>query len=71
MWHMNKKEVYWDPWLMDFIDNLMLKHLESAKNKMRLVDLFMALSFVIAIGSVLWQIVSVARVNPVWALKKE
>ena len=30
-----------------------------------------ALSFVIAIGSVLWQIVSVARVNPVWALKKE
>ena len=28
-------------------------------------------SFVIAIGSVLWQIVSVARVNPVWALKKE
>ena len=157
--HMNKKEVYWDPWLMDFIDNLMLKHLESAKNKMRLVDLFMAvavllsllglvamsthfaserektiairkvfggtmqseirrnlkeyivmilianviaipiavyvcsryledfvyrialhpwifvvtvlLSFAIAIGSVLWQIVSVARVNPVWALKKE
>ncbi len=30
-----------------------------------------ALSFVIAIGSVLWQIVSVARVNPVGALKKE
>ena len=30
-----------------------------------------ALSFVIAIGSVLWQIVSVARVNPVRALKKE
>ena len=30
-----------------------------------------ALSFMIAIGSVLWQIVSVARVNPVWALKKE
>ncbi|MBP5797304.1 MAG: ABC transporter permease [Bacteroidales bacterium] len=29
------------------------------------------LSFVIAIGSVLWQIVSVARVNPVTALKKE
>ena len=29
------------------------------------------LSFAIAIGSVLWQIVSVARVNPVWALKKE
>ena len=28
-------------------------------------------SFVIAIGSVLWQIVSVARVNPVTALKKE
>ena len=30
-----------------------------------------ALSFVIAIGSVLWQIVSVARVNPAYALKKE
>ena len=30
-----------------------------------------ALSFVIAFGSVLWQIVSVARVNPVNALKKE
>ena len=29
------------------------------------------LSFVIAIGSVLWQIISVARVNPVMALKKE
>ena len=29
------------------------------------------LSFTIAIGSVLWQIVSVARVNPVMALKKE
>jgi putative ABC transport system permease protein len=29
------------------------------------------LSFAIAIGSVLWQIVSVARVNPVTALKKE
>ena len=29
------------------------------------------LSFVIATGSVLWQIVSVARVNPVMALKKE
>ncbi len=157
--HMNKKEVYWEPWTMDFIDNLMLKHLQGTKNKMGLVDLFMAvavmlsllglvamsthfaserektiavrkvfggtmqseirrnlkeyiimilianiiaipiavyvcgryledfvyridlypwifvvtvaLSFAIAIGSVLWQIVSVARVNPVWALKKE
>jgi hypothetical protein len=29
------------------------------------------LSFIIAIGSVLWQIVSVAKVNPVTALKKE
>ena len=29
------------------------------------------LSFVIAIGSVLWQIISVAKVNPVSALKKE
>ena len=157
--HMEKKEVYWEPSLMDFIDNLLLQHLEGTKNRMRLVDLFMAvavmlsllglvamsthfaserektiavrkvfggtmqseirrnlkeyiimilianviaipiavwvcgryledfvyridlhpwifvvtvvLSFVIAIGSVLWQIVSVARVNPVMALKKE
>ena len=157
--HMSKKEVYWEPWVFDFIDNLQLKHLEATKNRMRLVDLFMAVavllsllglvamsthfaserektiairkvfggtmqseirrnlrdyvimilianaiaipvavwvcgryledfvyridlypwifvvtvvvSFAIAIGSVLWQIVSVARVNPVWALKKE
>ena len=33
--------------------------------------LTVALSFVIAIGSVLWQIISVSRVNPVNALKKE
>ena len=157
--HMNKKEVYWEPWPMDFIDNLLLQHLEGTKNRMRLVDLFMAVavmlsllglvamsthfaserektiairkvfggtmqseirrnlkeyiimilianviaipiavwlcgryledfvyridlhpwifvvtvvvSFAIAIGSGLWQIVSVARVNPVMALKKE
>ena len=157
--HMSKKEVYWETWSMDFIDNMLLQDLQSTKNKMRLVDLFMAvavllsllglvamsthfaserektiairkvfggtmqseirrnlkeyiimilianviaipiavyvcsryledfvyrinlhprifvvtvlLSFAIAIGSVLWQIVSVARVNPVMALKKE
>ena len=157
--HISKREVYWEPWVMDFIDDLLLKQLEGTKNKMRLVDLFMAvavmlsllglvamsthfaserektiavrkvfggtmqseirrnlrdyvimilianiiaipiavwvcgryledfvyridlypwifvvtvvLSFAIAIGSVLWQIVSVARVNPVKALKKE
>ena len=157
--HISKREVYWEPWVMDFIDDLLLKQLEGTENKMRLVDLFMAvavmlsllglvamsthfaserektiavrkvfggtmqseirrnlkeyvvmilianaiaipvaiwlchryledfvyridlhpwilavtvlLSFAIAIGSVLWQIVSVARVNPVWALKKE
>ena len=157
--HMSKKEVYWEAWSMDFIDNMLLQDLQSTKNKMRLVDLFMAvavmlsllglvamsthfaserektiavrkvfggtmqseirrnlkeyvvmilianviaipiavyvcsryledfvyridlcpwifvvtvvLSFAIAIGSVLWQIVSVARVNPVMALKKE
>ena len=157
--HISKREVYWEPWVMDFIDDLLLKQLEGTKNKMCLVDLFMAvavllsllglvamsthfaserektiairkvfggtmqseirrnlreyiimilianliaipvaiwlchryledfvyrinlhpwilvvtvlLSFAIAIGSVLWQIVSVARVNPVWALKKE
>jgi len=157
--HMSNKEVYWEPWVMEYIDDLLLKHLEGTKNKMRLVDLFMAVavllsllglvamsthfaserektiairkvfggtmqseirrnlrdyvimilianviaipvavwvcgryledfvyridlypwifvvtvvvSFAIAIGSVLWQIVSVAKVNPVWALKKE
>ena len=157
--HMAKKEVYREAWSMDFIDNMLLHDLQSTKNKMRLVDLFMAvavmlsllglvamsthfaserektiavrkvfggtmeseirrnlkeyifmilianiiaipiavwlchryledfvyridlhpwifvvtvlLSFAIAIGSVLWQIVSVARVNPVTALKKE
>ena len=157
--HISKREVHWEPWVMDFIDDLLLKQLEGTKNKMRLVDLFMAvavmlsllglvamsthfaserektiavrkvfggtmqseirrnlkeyvvmilianaiaipvaiwlchryledfvyrinlhpwilvvtvlLSFAIAIGSVLWQIVSVARVNPVRALKKE
>ena len=157
--HMAKKEVYREAWSMDFIDNMLLHDLQSTKNKMRLVDLFMAvavmlsllglvamsthfaserektiavrkvfggtmeseirrnlkeyifmilianiiaipiavwlchryledfvyridlhpwifvvtvlLSFAIAIGSVLWQIVSVARVNPVTALKNE
>ena len=157
--HMGEKEVYWEAWSIDFIDNLLLLHLRDTKNRMRLVDMFMAvavllsllglvamsthfaserektiavrkvfggtmqseirrnlkeyvimilianviaipiavwvcgryledfvyridlypwifvvtvvLSFVIAIGSVLWQIVSVARVNPVMALKKE
>jgi putative ABC transport system permease protein len=157
--HMGKKEAYWEAWSIDFIDNLLLLHLRDTKNRMRLVDMFMAvavllsllglvamsthfaserektiavrkvfggtmqseirrnlkeyvimilianviaipiavwvcgryledfvyridlypwifvvtvvLSFVIAIGSVLWQIVSVARVNPVMALKKE
>ena len=157
--HMNKKEVYWDVWDLGFVDDLLLRDLQDTKNKMRLVDLFMAvavmlsllglvamsthfaserektiavrkvfggtmqseirrnlkeyivmilianviaipiavyvcsryledfvyritlhpwifvvtvlLSFAIAIGSVLWQIVSVARVNPVMALKKE
>ncbi len=157
--HINKKEAYWEPGSMDFIDDLLLQSLQSTKNRMRLVDMFMAvavllsllglvamsthfaserektiavrkvfggtmqseirrnlkeyiimilianiiaipiaiwvcgryledfvyridlypwifvvtvvLSFVIAIGSVLWQIVSVARVNPVMALKKE
>ena len=29
------------------------------------------LSFIIAIGSVIWQIVSVSKVNPAYALKKE
>ena len=157
--HMGKKEAYWEAWSIDFIDNLLLLHLRDTKNRMRLVDMFMAvavllsllglvamsthfaserektiavrkvfggtmqseirrnlkeyvimilianviaipiavwvcgryledfvyridlypwifvvtvvLSFVIAIGSVLWQIVSVARVNQVMALKTE
>ena len=157
--HISKKEACWEPGDMDFIDDLLLLRLRDTKNRMRLVDMFMAvavllsllglvamsthfaserektiavrkvfggtmqseirrnlkeyiimilianviaipiavwvcgryledfvyridlypwifvvtvvLSFVIAIGSVLWQIVSVARVNPVMALKKE
>ena len=157
--HIKMKDTYWAPWREDYIDNLLLQCLQGTKNKMRLVDLFMAvavmlsllglvamsthfaserektiavrkvfggtmqseirrnlieyivmilianviaipiavyvcsryledfvyrinlhpwifvvtvvLSFAIAIGSVLWQIVSVARVNPVMALKKE
>ena len=47
--HMNKKEVYWEPWTMDFIDNLMLKHLQGTKNKMRLVDLFMAVAVMLSL----------------------
>ena len=157
--HIKMKDTYWAPFREDFVDNLLLQCLDSTKNKMRLVDLFMAvavmlsllglvamsthfaserektiavrkvfggtmqseirrnlkeyvimilianviaipiaiwicgrylegfvyridlhpwiflvtvaLSFAIAIGSVLWQIVSVAKVNPVRALKKE
>jgi putative ABC transport system permease protein len=157
--HIKMQETYWEPFREGFIDDLLLQSLQGTKNKMRLVDMFMAvavllsllglvamsthfaserektiavrkvfggtmqseirrnlkeyvimilianviaipiavwvcgryledfvyridlhpwifvvtvvLSFVIAIGSVLWQIVSVARVNPVMALKKE
>jgi putative ABC transport system permease protein len=157
--NMRQKDVYWEAWSIDFIDDMMRHDLQGTKNKMRLVDMFMAvavllsllglvamsthfaserektiairkvfggtmeseirrnlreylililianviaiplavwlcqryledfayridlypwifivtvaLSFAIAIGSVLWQIVSVARVNPVMALKKE
>ena len=157
--NMHQKEVYREAWSIDFIDDMMMHDLQGTKNKMRLVDMFMAiavllsllglvamsthfaserektiavrkvfggtmeseirrnlldyvvmilianiiaipvavwvcqryledfvyridlypwifvvtvlLSFIIAIGSVLWQIVSVARVNPVMALKKE
>ena len=157
--HIKMRDTYWAPFREGFVDDLLLQCLQSTKNKMRLVDMFMAvavllsllglvamsthfaserektiairkvfggtmeseirrnlreylililianviaiplavwlcqryledfayrialsplifavtvlLSFVIAIGSVLWQIVSVARVNPVMALKKE
>ena len=157
--HIKMRDTYWAPFREGFVDDLLLQCLQSTKNKMRLVDMFMAvavllsllglvamsthfaserektiairkvfggtmqseirrnlkeyiimilianviaipiavwvcgryledfvyridlypwifvvtvvLSFAIAIGSVLWQIVSVARVNPVWALKKE
>jgi len=51
------------------------RYLEDFAYRIALSPLIFAvtvlLSFVIAIGSVLWQIVSVARVNPVMALKKE
>ena len=157
--HIKMRDTYWAPFREGFVDDLLLQCLEGTQNKVRLVDLFMAiavllsllglvamsthfaserektiavrkvfggtmqseirrnlkeyvvmilianviavpvavwlchryledfvyridlhpwifvvtvlLSFVIAIGSVLWQIVSVARVNPVTALKKE
>lgn len=157
--HIKMRDTYWAPFREGFVDDLLLQCLQGTKNKMRLVDMFMAvavllsllglvamsthfaserektiavrkvfggtmqseirrnlkeyiimilianviaipiavwvcgryledfvyridlypwifvvtvvLSFAIAIGSVLWQIVSVARVNPVWALKKE
>jgi putative ABC transport system permease protein len=47
--HMSKKEVYWEPWVFDFIDNLQLKHLEATKNRMRLVDLFMAVAVLLSL----------------------
>ena len=157
--HIKMRDTYWAPFREGFMDDLLLQCLEGTQNKVRLVDLFMAiavllsllglvamsthfaserektiavrkvfggtmqseirrnlkeyvvmilianviavpvaiwlchryledfvyriglhpwifvvtvvLSFAIAIGSVLWQIVSVAKVNPVTALKKE
>ena len=47
--HISKREVYWEPWVMDFIDDLLLKQLEGTKNKMRLVDLFMAVAVMLSL----------------------
>ena len=47
--HMKQKEVYWDPWAIDFIDHLQLKHLEATKNRIRLVDLFMAVAVLLSL----------------------
>ena len=42
--HISKKEACWEPGDMDFIDDLLLLRLRDTKNKMRLVDMFMAVA---------------------------
>ena len=36
--HMSKREVYWEAWSMDFIDNMMQHDLQGTKNKMSIVN---------------------------------
>ena len=47
--HMGKKEAYWEAWSIDFIDNLLLLHLRDTKNRMRLVDMFMAVAVLLSL----------------------
>ena len=46
--HMSKKSVYWEA-SADFIDNMLLEDLQDTKNKMRLVDLFMAVAVMLSL----------------------
>ena len=46
--HMSKKSVYWEA-SADFIDNMLLEKLQGTKNKMRLVDLFMAVAVLLSL----------------------
>ena len=46
--HMSKKSVYWEAFA-DFVDNMLLEDLQGTKNKMRLVDLFMAVAVLLSL----------------------
>ena len=46
--HMSKKSVYWEA-SADFIDNMLLQDLQGTKNKMRLVDMFMAVAVLLSL----------------------
>ena len=47
--NMRQKEVYWEAWSIDFIDDMMQHDLQSTKNKMRLVDIFMAVAVMLSL----------------------
>jgi putative ABC transport system permease protein len=46
--HMSKKSVYWEA-TADFIDNMLLQSLQDTKNRMRLVDMFMAVAVLLSL----------------------
>jgi putative ABC transport system permease protein len=46
--HMSKKSVYWEA-TADFIDNMLLQSLQGTKNRMRLVDMFMAVAVLLSL----------------------
>lgn len=46
--HMSKKSVYWEA-TADFIDNMLLQDLQGTKNRMRLVDMFMAVAVLLSL----------------------